>query len=278
MTQLKNKKKSRAGYKGYLSYAFPEVKKCLKDYTEDIMNEIERWKEALREQLEKVTTLSDQILTLIEADDESTEIWYDRYGGGTRHQQTAVLGEVAIVRHRETASHKFAEWTAAVIAQPLRGTARASSPMVVPSDCSLSGKIVETRGLGAASLNGRSSGTPLRVQLTNNATLADVDKFSYLRGLLIKLARSAIAGFSLTSVNYKAATGLLKRSYGKRTAIQRTHIKDLMNIEPIYSERDAHWLRALCDFAEIKHRALEPLGVTKKHTPPSWCHHCWRNF
>ena len=221
MTQLKNKKKSRAGYKGYLSYAFPEVNKCLKDYTEDIMNEIERWKDALREQLEKVTTLSDQILTLIEADDESTEIWYDRYGGGTRHQQTAVLGEVAIVRHRETASHKLAEWTAVVIAQPLRGTARASSPMVVPSDCSLSGKIVETRGLGATSSNGRSSGTPLRVQLTNNATLADVDKFSYLRGLLIKLARSAIAGFSLTSVNYKAATGLLKRSYGKRTAIPK---------------------------------------------------------
>lgn len=48
MTQLKNKKKSRAGYKGYLSYAFPEVNKCLKDYTEDIKNEIERWKEALR--------------------------------------------------------------------------------------------------------------------------------------------------------------------------------------------------------------------------------------
>ena len=204
--------------------------------------------------------------------------WGRYVHGGTRHQQTAVWGEVAIVRHRETASHKFAEWTAAVIAQPLRGTARASSPMVVPSNCSLSGKIVETRGLGATSLNGRSSGTPLRVQLTNNATLADVDKFSYLRGLLIKLTRSAIAGFALTSVNYKAATGLLKRSYGKRTAIQRTHIKDLMNIEPIYSERDAHWLRALCDFAEIKHRALEPLGVTKKHTPPSWCHHCWRNF
>ena len=73
MTQLKNKKKSRAGYEGYLSYAFPEVNKCLKDYTEHIKNEIERWKEALREQLEKVTTLSDQILTLIEADDGSTE-------------------------------------------------------------------------------------------------------------------------------------------------------------------------------------------------------------
>ena len=42
MTQLKNKKKSRVGYKAYLSYAFSEVNKCLKNYTEDIKNEIER--------------------------------------------------------------------------------------------------------------------------------------------------------------------------------------------------------------------------------------------
>ena len=66
MSELKNKKNSRAGHKSYLSYTFSKVDKCLKDYTEDIKNEIEQWKEAFQE-LEKVTTLSDQILTLIEA-------------------------------------------------------------------------------------------------------------------------------------------------------------------------------------------------------------------
>ena len=73
MSELKSKKKSRAGYKSYLSYAFSEVDKCHKDYIEDMKNEIESWKEAPQEQLEKVTTLSDQILTLMEADDDSTE-------------------------------------------------------------------------------------------------------------------------------------------------------------------------------------------------------------
>ena len=72
MSELKNKKNSRAGHKSYLSYTFSKVDKCLKDYTEDIKNEIEQWKEAFQE-LEKVTTLSDQILTLIEVDDDLTE-------------------------------------------------------------------------------------------------------------------------------------------------------------------------------------------------------------
>ena len=63
-----------------------------------------------------------------------------------------------------------------------------------------------------------------------------IDKNSTLavRGLLVEPARSAIAGFALTSANYKAATDDYMME--KMTAIQRTYINDLMNIEPIYSE------------------------------------------
>ena len=86
--------------------------------------------------------------------------------------------------------------------------------------------------------------------------MADIDKFSYLRGLLVGPARSAIAGFALTSANYEAATGLLKRRYGLKNAIQRAHINALLNFEPIYSERETHWLRQMYDFAETKHQAL----------------------
>ena len=74
-------------------------------------------------------------------------------------------------------------------------------------------------------------------------------------------ARSAIAGFALTSANYKAATDLLKRRYGRKNGIQRVHINALLNLEPIYSERDTHRLRQMYDFAETKHQALEALGV-----------------
>lgn len=43
-----------------------------------------------------------------------------------------------------------------------------------------------------------------------NNSLSKVDKFSYLRGLLVGLARSAIAGFTLTSAIYESAVEFLK--------------------------------------------------------------------
>ena len=56
----------------------------------------------------------------------------------------------------------------------------------------------------------------------DNANLSEVDKFSYLRGLLLEPARSTIQGFALTADNYKAAVDLLRKRYGKKTLIQRT--------------------------------------------------------
>lgn len=51
--------------------------------------------------------------------------------------------------------------------------------------------------------------------IDKNETLADVDKFSYLRGLLMEPPWPAIAGFALTSAYHKAATELLKKRDGK---------------------------------------------------------------
>ena len=94
-----------------------------------------------------------------------------------------------------------------------------------------------------------------------NDSLSKVDKFSYLRGLLVGPARSSIAGFALTSANYESAVELLRNRYGKKTAIQRAHVNELLNVQPVYNERDAQRLRSLCDFLETKHRALQALEV-----------------
>ena len=46
---------------------------CLADYTPERKDELAQWKESLQEQLQKVTTLSDQILALMEADEELSD-------------------------------------------------------------------------------------------------------------------------------------------------------------------------------------------------------------
>ncbi|CAB4004956.1 partial, partial [Paramuricea clavata] len=46
-----------------------------------------------------------------------------------------------------------------------------------------------------------------------NTQLSEVDKCSYLRGLLLAPARSTVQGFALTADNYKAAVDLLTKCY-----------------------------------------------------------------
>ena len=55
-----------------------------------------------------------------------------------------------------------------------------------------------------------------------NKALSNIDKFSFLRGLLLEHARLTIAGFALTSANYESAVDLLKRRYAKMTVTQQT--------------------------------------------------------
>ncbi|CAB4003059.1 TNF receptor-associated factor 3 [Paramuricea clavata] len=96
--------------------------------------------------------------------------------------------------------------------------------------------------------------------VNQNEGLADVDKFAYLRSLLIEQARSAISGFALTSANYNEAIDLLKRRYGKKNAIQKAHIQELMNMKPVCNDRDTEKLRKLYDTCETNYRGLKALG------------------
>ena len=97
--------------------------------------------------------------------------------------------------------------------------------------------------------------------IDSNKNLSDVDKFSYLRGLIEGPAKSAIAGFSLTAANYGAAIALLKKRFGKRNVIQRAHIDELMKVSPLHNERDTTRLRALYDGVETHYRGLIALGM-----------------
>ena len=54
-----------------------------------------------------------------------------------------------------------------------------------------------------------------------NSKLSPVDKFSYLRRLLVGAVRTSIAGLALKSANYEAAIDILKPRFGRKIAIDR---------------------------------------------------------
>ena len=76
-------------------------------------------------------------------------------------------------------------------------------------------------------------------------------------------ARSTIAGFSLTSANYTATVEVLKKRYGKETAIQRAHVNDLLNLPHVFNDKDTPRLRKLYDSCETHFRGLRALSVNE---------------
>lgn len=211
MADLKNKRKSRAGHKSYLTQVLTDVDGCLEDYYDGRKIAVAQWKETLREQLEKITTLSDASLKLMKSNDDI----------GNEDSSTELL---------ESNKLKFdARIRLSAIEAPLTGT---HQPMLPHSP---SAGIVEENLAPQPTAPVRARLLKLEVQkfggnnsewqefwdsfesaIYKNKTLANLEKFSYLRGLLVEPAWSAIAGFALTLANYKAVINLLKKRYGKK--------------------------------------------------------------
>ena len=62
-------------------------------------------------------------------------------------------------------------------------------------------------------------------------------------------------------MNYAAAVNVLKKKYGKETAIQCAHVNDLLNLTPVFSDKDTTHLRKLYDSCSAHFRGLKALRV-----------------
>ena len=78
----------------------------------------------------------------------------------------------------------------------------------------------------------------LRGTIHENEDLSECNKFDYLKSFLEGTARSAVAGFTLTEVNYKEATKLLTYRFGREEDISRSHYEELMKLQPVFSDKD----------------------------------------
>ena len=91
-----------------------------------------------------------------------------------------------------------------------------------------------------------------------NATLSDVQKFTYLRSLIHGLAPSAIAGFPLTNANYSNAIDLLKQRFGQPHKIRANYMQSLIDIQR--PDSSVVSLRTIHDKIETCVRGLKSLG------------------
>ena len=103
-----------------------------------------------------------------------------------------------------------------------------------------------------------------RSAVHNDPGIAKIDKFKYLRSYLEEPARRVIAGLTLTDADYDAAVEILESQFAKPALIKRVHINQLMNLAPVFNERNIGRLRHLLDDIETHFRGLEALKVDKE--------------
>ena len=225
MSELKSKNKARGGHKSYLTQIFPEVDACLEEYDESRKDQLTLWKEILEEQLETIVAFDREIQAIMESDDKVTE----EHLATEIYESVKVRSDVRIRISRiseRLAAETYPTSTPIVQSQPLVSPPPAvqqspeiaegqqnPAPHPTPSIRANLPKL-EVRKFGGKISEWQEFWDSFESAIDKNESLANVDKFSYLRGLLIEPARSAIAGFALTSANYGAAVELLKKRYG----------------------------------------------------------------
>ena len=94
-----------------------------------------------------------------------------------------------------------------------------------------------------------------------NARLSEIDKFNYLRPLLEGTAYEAIAGLSLSALNYSEAVRILNKRFGNKQLIISKHTESLLAVNSVASDHHLQDLRKLYDQSESNIRSLKALGV-----------------
>ena len=94
-----------------------------------------------------------------------------------------------------------------------------------------------------------------------NSQLSEIDKFTYLKGLLGGEASTAIAGLSLTQGNYGVAIEILKKRFGDEQKIISAHMEILLKLTPVHNGKETGKLRKLYYEIEVRIRGLQSMGI-----------------
>ena len=100
-----------------------------------------------------------------------------------------------------------------------------------------------------------------KLAIHSDPDLSNVDKFTYLQGLLEKSTRDLISELALTADNYDQVVSILEKRFGNKQMIIHQQMDILLGIEGVSSANNFVALRKLYDKVESNVRSLEALGV-----------------
>ena len=77
-----------------------------------------------------------------------------------------------------------------------------------------------------------------RNAVNEKGQLSEIDKFTYLKGLLGGEVSTAVAGLSLTQGNYGATIEILKKRFGDEQKIISAHMETLLKLTPVHNGKE----------------------------------------
>ena len=83
----------------------------------------------------------------------------------------------------------------------------------------------------------------LESAVDTQTSLSPIDKFSYLKSLLISTASDCIPGLALTNDNYHEAVMLLKERFGNKQSLIEAYVESLINLPAVKSMNQIKELR-----------------------------------
>ena len=283
---LAKQKKIRGGHRGHAKKLMGEIQGILDNPPIEKRYELEQLKNALVEKVDVLKGLDNAVSKLME---DSAEVDENVFGQELSDASDHILTYRRVIHLVDVELKKTipSSAAAAVTIDDVASTSEAGGSNVNTEPSTVEQTVVPQTPTFTPQLASSSAASSVRVKLPKlevkkfkgsvfewqefwdafessihtNAGLSDVDKFSYLKGLVDEPAKSAISGFSLTAANYGSAVQLLKRRFGKPSTIQRAHINELLSVQGVYRERETARLRALYDKIECHYRGLIALKV-----------------
>jgi hypothetical protein len=250
MSEITKKKQSRSGYRGYTTKTLAKVKGLLENDSPGVAVELTRLKLTLMEKIETIKKLDEAIIDMLENSEDveseietSSEFISEVYGGVAAIDDALKKLDVPVEQSAKNVSHSNSS---------ISNNTKVRLPKLEVRK--FSGKIQDWREFWDS----------FESAIHKNEGLSDIDKFTYRRRLVEEPAKSSIAGFALTAVNYSTAVEVLQRRFGNKTVVQRAYVNELLNVKPVFSANDTDGLRKFFDTVESNFRGLEALEVNKK--------------
>ena len=196
---MSSERKKRAGHRVYVKNILPEVDECLESYDSGTKAELLKWQATLKEQLEKILPLDTVILDQLVADEKASENDVADEVEQSGRLKGDLTFRLALIEEKLAGGQPQLSFPQQHKAAPIKKTVRTKLPKLeVPK---FNGKLREWQEFWDSYSSA----------IHQNDSLEEVDKFTYLRSFLTGQAKSAIAGFALTSANYGAAVELLTK-------------------------------------------------------------------